>query len=145
MRWVETGNRESLGTVGAVALDARGRLAAATSTGGIFPALPGRVGDSPVIGAGTYCNAEAAASATGEGEAILGCTLAREAVRWVEEGLTPQQAARRAIQRLKRVGRGVGGIIVLDRRGRVGAAYCTESMTWAKAKAVLLTPGIRVP
>ncbi len=121
----------SHGTVGAVALDAKGRLAAATSTGGVFPALPGRVGDTPIIGAGTYCNRTAAASATGEGEAIIRATLAREAARSIEEGMTPQQAARRAIQRLKRVGNGTGGILVLDRKGRAGVAFNAEAMTWA--------------
>jgi isoaspartyl peptidase/L-asparaginase-like protein (Ntn-hydrolase superfamily) len=129
----------SHGTVGAVALDAEGRLAAATSTGGIFPALPGRVGDSALIGAGTYCNQVAAASATGSGEAIIRSTLAREAVRCVEEGMTPQQAARRAIRRLQRVGKGTGGIIVLDRKGRVGAAFTTEAMTWAEISRRLRT------
>ncbi|MBI5379830.1 MAG: isoaspartyl peptidase/L-asparaginase [Nitrospirae bacterium] len=124
----------SHGTVGAVALDAKGRLAAATSTGGIFPALPGRVGDTPVIGAGTYCSRVAAASATGEGEAIIRSTLTREAVRYVEEGMTPQQAASRAIQRLKRVGQGTGGIVVLDRKGRAGAAFNTGALTWAMEK-----------
>lgn len=134
VQWAKILQTETHGTAGAVALDAEGRLAAATSTGGIFPALPGRVGDTPIIGAGTYCTRVAAASATGLGEAIIRSTLTREAVRCVEEGMTPQQAAHRAIRRLKRVGQGTGGIVVLDRKGRVGVAFNTESMTWAKAR-----------
>jgi beta-aspartyl-peptidase (threonine type) len=119
------------GTVGAVARDTGGVLAAATSTGGVLGKKAGRVGDSPVIGAGTFADDEAgAASATGQGEGILRMSLAKTAVDEMRRGLDPESAARRVIQHLSdRVGAS-GGIILVDTMGRVGWAHSTPSMAW---------------
>src|SRR6267143_1873015 len=94
--------RRNIGTVGAVAVDARGRVAACTSTGGTMYKRPGRVGDTPIIGAGTYADDnEAAASSTGLGEAILKVSMARAACVRVREGLSPREAAVAAVGLLK--------------------------------------------
>jgi beta-aspartyl-peptidase (threonine type) len=94
-----------LGTVGCVALDAQGRLAAATSTGGTGQCYPGRVGDTPVIGAGTYCTARVAVSLTGVGERILVKLAAKRLADLVGDGVPLAQAARRV---LEDVGPGAG-------------------------------------
>jgi beta-aspartyl-peptidase (threonine type) len=124
------------GTVGAVARDARGGVAAATSTGGRIDKRVGRVGDSPVLGAGTYADDEAGAcSATGAGEAILRVGLTRGAADLLRAGVPPEEAARAAIRSMgARVG-GTGGIVVVDRAGRLGFARNTRTMTWAAAAA----------
>lgn len=110
------------GTVGAVAIDGNGRLAAATSTGGIALKLPGRVGDSPVPGAGNYATPCAAASATGRGELILRHALTKALCDRIAAGRSADHAARETLRRvpLKR-GEGVG-VIALDRASRVGVA-----------------------
>jgi len=107
------------GTVGAVARDNEGHLAAATSTGGMQGKLPGRVGDSPLIGAGTYASDHSCAvSGTGVGEYFIRLTLAREVCTLVQEGLTPQQAADRMIHiELPALKGGEGGVIVLAPTG----------------------------
>jgi beta-aspartyl-peptidase (threonine type) len=107
------------GTVGAVARDANGHLAAATSTGGMQGKLPGRVGDSPIIGAGTYASDRSCAvSGTGVGEYFIRLTLAREVCTLVEQGKTPQQAADQMIHtELPALKGGEGGVIVLGRNG----------------------------
>lgn len=116
------------GTVGAVALDRRGRLAAATSTGGTQDKFPGRVGDTPIPGAGTWADDRfGAASATGWGESILRVNLSKTAVDLLAAGRAPRSAAERAVAGLARV-RGRGGIVVVDRRGRAGAAFNTPGM-----------------
>jgi beta-aspartyl-peptidase (threonine type) len=122
------------GTVGAVARDARGNLAAATSTGGILGKRTGRVGDSPIVGAGTFADDEAgAASATGHGEGILRTTLGKMGVDEMRHGLDPESAARRVIEHLSnRVG-ATGGIILVDAMGRIGLARSTPSMAWGAA------------
>jgi beta-aspartyl-peptidase (threonine type) len=121
-----------LGTVGAVARDDGGRLAAGTSTGGTPGKYPGRVGDSPVIGAGCYCDGMAGgASATGYGEAILRATFCRDAVGLLEAGNDPGAAARDAVARLEARFGGRGGIILIDRRGRIGHAFNTPRMAVA--------------
>lgn len=126
--------RLAQGTVGAVAL-VDGRLAAGTSTGGRYTMLPGRVGDTPVIGAGTYCNEYGGASTTGAGEDIIRVALARETVRWLEQGAHPQEAADRGIAMFaERTGAGAG-VIVLDRFGNHGAAFNTEQMGYAVLEA----------
>jgi len=111
------------GTVGCVAVDARGGSAAATSTGGLFDALPGRVGDSPLIGCGTYACDAGAVSCTGLGEAIIRVTLARAAVELLQAGHPPQGAASRAIALLAERTGGQAGLIVVDRHGRAGHAH----------------------
>ncbi len=115
------------GTVGAVAVDRQGRIAAATSTGGVSDKMPGRVGDSAIIGAGTFAGAPGAASATGHGEAIIMTNLCREAVRALERG-TPERIARRIISSLIVPLGSEAGIVLVDRRGRVGYAHNAESM-----------------
>jgi len=107
------------GTVGAVARDAQGHLAAATSTGGMQGKLPGRVGDSPIIGAGTYASDHSCAvSGTGVGEYFIRLTLARQVCTLVEQGKTPQQAADQMIHKeLPALKGGEGGVIVLGRTG----------------------------
>ena len=107
------------GTVGAVARDSAGHLAAATSTGGMQGKMPGRVGDSPLIGAGTYASDRSCAvSGTGVGEYFIRLTLAREVCTLVEEGKTPQQAADEMIHRqLPALKGGEGGVIVMAQAG----------------------------
>ena len=122
-----------LGTVGAVALDRDGHIAAATSTGGTQHKHPGRVGDTPIIGAGTYADDRAGgASATGWGEGILRVALTKTAVDFMAEGLEPRLAGERALESLERV-RGRAGLILIDRLGRVAAVFNTPRMArgWA--------------
>lgn len=115
------------GTVGAVAIDARGAIAAATSTGGVPGKLFGRVGDSALIGAGTFAHALGAASATGHGEAIILTALCREAVLALAED-PPTEVARAAIAELIDSTGAEAGIILVDRRGRIGYAHNAASM-----------------
>lgn len=124
-----------LGTVGAVARDRDGNLAAATSTGGLVNKQWGRVGDSPIIGAGTFAdNASCAVSCTGIGEHFLRTALARTAALFVEDrGLTAQEAADEAIRYLKDKVQGLGGLIVVDRNGACGRAFSTPGMVSAAA------------
>jgi beta-aspartyl-peptidase (threonine type) len=112
------------GTVGAVARDVRGDLAAATSTGGTTGKLPGRVGDSSVIGAGTYAsNASCAVSCTGLGEVFIRAAAARDLCALVEYArLTPRAAAGRVLRKVAGLG-GRGGVIVVDRGGTVCCAF----------------------
>ncbi|MGQ9849570.1 MAG: isoaspartyl peptidase/L-asparaginase [Aggregatilineaceae bacterium] len=128
------------GTVGAVAIDAEGHVAAATSTGGAAYKLPGRVGDSPLVGSGAYADdLTGAASATGHGESIMRVVLCKTATDAIERGMNAQQAAQFAIKTLfERVG-GYGGVIVADRHGQVGFAYNTPHMAvaWAEADGTI--------
>jgi beta-aspartyl-peptidase (threonine type) len=117
-------------TVGAVALDRYGDLAAATSTGGLTNKAAGRVGDSSIIGAGTYAsNASCAVSGTGQGEYFIRGTLARDVAALMEyAGYDVQRAADAVIgERLARLG-GEGGVVAVDREGRVAFAFNTEAM-----------------
>jgi len=125
-----------LGTVGAVARDRSGDLAAATSTGGVMNQLWGRVGDSPVIGAGTFAdNSSCAVSCTGTGEHFIRTSLARTAAFFVEQnGMRADEAARAAIAYLARKVRGVGGLIVIDRNGACGRALSAQGLISAKAE-----------
>lgn len=131
------------GTVGAVAMDEQGRLFAATSTGGTCCKLPGRVGDSPLIGSGCYADSEAGAvSSTGFGEAIMKVVLAKTACDFLRQpGLNPTQAAQAAVEILARRGKGSGGVILLDKSGNPGFAYNTPHMAYgiANCKAGFLT------
>ncbi|MBX7193662.1 MAG: isoaspartyl peptidase/L-asparaginase [Sandaracinaceae bacterium] len=123
------------GTVGAVACDAEGHVAAATSTGGMVGKRAGRVGDSPILGAGTYADdASGAASATGEGEAILRLALTRHVCELLAGGASPDDAARAAIARLGSKLGATGGLIVVDATGRVGHARNTQTMSWGLAR-----------
>jgi isoaspartyl peptidase/L-asparaginase-like protein (Ntn-hydrolase superfamily) len=120
-------------TVGAVALDAHGRLAAATSTGGMTGTDPGRVGDAPLVGGGTYADEHAACSCTGDGEAFARACAAFWTVENVVNGV--QTAAERSVARvLTRYG-GYGGLILLDKAGDVGIARSASAMPHAIARA----------
>lgn len=128
------------GTVGAVALDRSGGVAAATSTGGTQHKAPGRVGDSPLVGAGTYADDRAGAvSCTGWGEGILRMVLAKSAVDRLAAGVEPGRAARAALATLRRV-RGHAGMIVVSRAGSVAAAFDTPRM----ARGTATERGMRV-
>jgi beta-aspartyl-peptidase (threonine type) len=117
------------GTVGAVALDRRGTIAAATSTGGISGKRPGRVGDSALIGCGTYAETTlGGVSCTGDGEAIIRVTLARRALEILKSVGDPGQACEVALSVLVEEGGGQGGLILVDWRGRVGWARSTILM-----------------
>src|SRR4051812_13682295 len=119
-------------TVGALALDREGNIAAATSTGGTLNKAPGRLGDSSLIGCGCYAdNQSAAASTTGWGEPIMKLVLAKWAADRVLAGNLPQWAAAEAINYLKDRVNGHGGMIVLDSKGRFGIAHNTPRMAWA--------------
>jgi L-asparaginase / beta-aspartyl-peptidase len=123
------------GTVGAVAMDEEGRLFAATSSGGTCCKLPGRVGDSPLIGCGCYADSQAGAvSSTGFGEAIMKVVLAKTACDFLRlPGADPTQAAQAAVQLLARRGNGTGGVILLDKNGNPGFAYNTPHMAYGIA------------
>lgn len=129
--------RDRMGTVGAVAMDAAGHLAAATSTGGMTNKRPGRVGDSPLIGAGTYADdCSAAVSCTGHGEAFIRISAAHDVcarMRYGGSGL--REAADQVVhERLARIG-GSGGLIAVDRHGQVVLPFNTEGMYrgWVRA------------
>ena len=119
-------------TVGAVAVE-DGQLAAATSTGGRWLALRGRVGDVPQVGAGFYATPAGGASTTGAGEDIARVTLAQRAVSHLEAGHDAQGAATAAIEEFESITGSTAGVIVADTDGRTGAAYCSEDMQTATA------------
>jgi len=117
------------GTVGAVALDKDGNLAAATSTGGTTNKMPGRIGDTPVIGAGTYANNQTCAvSCTGDGEYFIRASAAHEVSALMQyRGLKLQQAAQTALDTVKQLG-GTGGLIAIDKNGDVALPFNTNGM-----------------
>jgi L-asparaginase / beta-aspartyl-peptidase len=119
-------------TVGAVALDREGNIAAATSTGGTLNKAPGRLGDSSLIGCGCYAdNLSAAVSTTGWGEPIMKLVLAKWTADRVGAGNIPEWAALEAMNHLKERLQGHGGIIVVNRQGEFGIAHNTPRMAWA--------------
>jgi beta-aspartyl-peptidase (threonine type) len=129
-------------TVGAVALDARGNIAGGTSTGGTLNKTPGRVGDASLIGCGTYAdNEKAAVSCTGWGEPFMKLVLAKWVADRVAGGAPPQQTAAEAMSYLKSRLNGHGGMIVLDRQGRIGMAHNTPRMAvgWKRGKEEFVT------
>jgi beta-aspartyl-peptidase (threonine type) len=132
-------------TVGAVALDSHGNLAAGTSTGGTLNKTPGRVGDSSLIGCGCYAdNLSAAVSLTGWGEPIMKLVLGKWATDRVAAGSAPEFAAREAISYLfNRLG-GHGGIILLGPDGRFGMAHNTPAMAWGLATPSGLHTGLTI-
>ena len=117
------------GTVGAVALDQDGNIAAATSTGGMTNKKPGRIGDSPVIGAGTYANNETCAvSATGDGEYFIRCVVAHDIAALMEYRALPlSQAAQEVLDKVAKLG-GTGGLIAIDRKGNITQPFNTSGM-----------------
>lgn len=122
--------RYRLGTVGCVAIDARGNIAAGTSTGGLKMNVPGRVGDSGIIGAGTYCSKYGGASCTGYGEKILILCLAKQVLNYLKHkrAATAMDAAKYGIEELSSLHAG-GGIICIDKQGNIGYAHNTEIMS----------------
>lgn len=119
------------GTVGAVALDASGRLAAATSTGGRELKRAGRVGDSPIPGAGNYATAQAAVSATGWGEFMLRMATAKAIGTRIEGGEHPERAATAVLRDMERLFGKPIGVICLDARGAIGIVHGTAGMPHA--------------
>jgi beta-aspartyl-peptidase (threonine type) len=134
---------ERAGTVGAVALDRHGTIAAATSTGGIAGQLPGRVGDSALIGCGTYADSTiGGVSCTGDGEAVIRTVLGRRALELLKEADDPDYAAKVAVDVLVEEGRGDGGLILLDWRGRTGFAHSTPFMPVGSMAPTLRAPAL---
>ena len=123
------GSDEHVDTVGAVALDSSGHLAAASSTGGVFGKLAGRVGDSAIFGAGTYASAEAAVVGTGVGELFLESLASARTARLIEEGAHPQAACERVIAYLGTRSDAPAGLLALGANGEVGVAY--RGAAWA--------------
>jgi len=130
------------GTVGAVALDIRGAVAAGTSTGGIPNKFPGRVGDSPLIGCGTYAdNSIGAVSTSGWGEAMIKVVMAKTVVDLMElKRMTPMEAVHDALRILEKKTRGYGGIIALNPHGEIGIAFNTPRMARAYQLSSMRTP-----
>lgn len=128
-------NLFDLGTVGAVAVDKEGNVAAATSTGGISLKLPGRIGDSPLIGCGNYADNESGAcSATGIGEIAIKLVLAKSTCDLMRSRQTPQRAAESSIREVNRRIRSVAnqiGLIAVNFKGEIGAAHNSRHMCWA--------------
>lgn len=131
---------EKHGTVGAVAIDRQGHLAAATSTGGIFHKYPGRVGDSPLVGCGYYADKDAAVSCTGDGEDFIRLLIAKRASDFVAGGMNAQEAAEAAINVLATRASGTGGLIMIDSRGTIGFAYTTRHMSRASLQEGMQEP-----
>ena len=141
----EFGPLRSSDTVGAVALDGDGNIAAGTSTGGTLNKAPGRVGDSSLIGCGCYAdNRSAAVSTTGWGEPMMKLVLSKWAADRVEDGLAPQEAAEQALYYLKARLKGHGGIIIVDTQGRIGLTHNTPRMAWSLATKDGVSSGIEV-
>jgi len=131
---------EGCDTVGAVAVDSEGRIASAASTSGWPGKLTGRIGDTPIVGAGVYANDVAAASCTGKGEQILRITMARMAVYHVEQGLDVSEAAEKVMSELRQKTSGEAGLILADRKGNVTVKFDTPHMPTA-----ILSLGSDVP
>jgi len=121
-------------TVGAVAIDQWGNIAAATSTGGTRKKLPGRVGDSPLVGSGAYAdNWTAGVSATGYGEKLMKIVISKRVCDFVADGLSAKAACEAAIRVLEERLNGQGGLIAIDVRGQVGWHFNTDAMPYAYA------------
>ena len=123
------GHPDKVDTVGAVALDDDGRLAAGSSTGGVFGKMPGRVGDSPVFGAGFYASERAAVVGTGVGELFLKTLACARAGTLIEEGSSPQAACEEVIRFLGTRATTSAGLIALDSHGAYGASYRGGSLS----------------
>jgi len=132
-------------TVGAVAMDRDGNLAAGNSTGGPAYKRPGRVGDVPLIGCGSYADNDwGAACSTGHGEAITRIVMAKHAVSLLEHRFSPQITAEVTIRQMEEKIGGRAGIIMIDRKGRLGAAFNTPHMAHAWMTGELDEPVVRV-
>jgi beta-aspartyl-peptidase (threonine type) len=132
-------------TVGAVACDSRGQVAAASSTGGTFLKLPGRIGDSPIVGSGLYADdRKGAAASTGKGETILRMVMAYRAVAAMTTGIGPAEAAQQAIRALESRTGGQGGIILVDTKGELGYAFNTPHMAYACLADGMIKPEVGI-
>ena len=118
-------------TVGCVVVDRQGRIAATSSTGGIAKKLPGRVGDSPVMGSGAYANDVCGATATGWGEHIMRVTLSRMLVLYVEEGLDVSLAAKKGMEMFEAKTGSEAGVVVADVKGNYGFSTNAKAMPTA--------------
>lgn len=126
---VPAADEGKFGTVGAVALDRQGRLAAATSTGGMTNKRWGRVGDSPIIGAGTYASPRCAVSATGHGEFFIRYAVAHDICARLEYGGQPlEEAARTVVEQVLVQAGGEGGVIAMDAQGQVAMPFNSQGM-----------------
>ena len=123
------GASEHVDTVGAVVLDEAGHVAAGSSTGGVFGQMPGRVGDSPIFGAGVYASAEVAVVGTGVGELFMETLACFRAGALVEGGLDPQSACEKVIGYVGEIKPLEAGLLAIDAGGRVGAAF--RGGSWA--------------
>nr|XP_040035206.1 isoaspartyl peptidase/L-asparaginase isoform X1 [Gasterosteus aculeatus aculeatus] len=132
-----------MGTVGAVAVDAEGNVACATSTGGMLNKMEGRVGDTPCIGSGGFAdNQVGAVSTTGHGESIVKVTLARLILFHVEQGQSVEAASDLGLAYMKsRVG-GLGGVVTVDPQGHWATRFSTRQMAWAAAQKDTLHYGL---
>lgn len=126
----EIKSEDALGTVGAVAIDKEGRLAAGTSTGGLKLDMPGRVGDVPLVGCGTYCNQFAGVSCTGTGEKIIKVVLANTVADAIEHGIDFDKALDLGIEKIGQI-EGQAGFVVITSNGKVGHRYNTEAIAVA--------------
>ena len=123
--------QEKSDTVGALAIDKNGNIAAGVSTGGLGNSmLPGRVGDSAIAGAGFYVNEYAGAVATGIGEAFIRTTIVRKAVDIVQEGKSLKEIVKISLNILKQETECDGGIIILDKKGNYAVHFTTKAMPW---------------
>jgi len=129
------------GTVGACACDSLGRLAAATSTGGSFNKMPGRVGDSPIVGCGTYADGHVGISCTGNGEQIIRMTLARLAAYLYAESGNAQETCNRTLEQFDATLKGEVGIILVDRLGRAARGKNSRDMPTCAITADGVTTG----
>lgn len=119
-------------TVGCVALDINGHLAAGTSTGGLAQKMPGRIGDAPLVGSGLYADNDlGACSLTGDGEKILRMVMAKTALDLLRNNLCPHQAAQRALEMMSKRVSGEAGCIILDTTGRIGWGHTAPNMACA--------------
>jgi L-asparaginase / beta-aspartyl-peptidase len=128
---------EQADTVGACAIDVHGRIAVASSTGGIMLKLPGRLGDTPVIGSGSYCGPAGAVTATGHGEACMRICLAKYVYDELERGASAIEAARAGVAHMVERVDGRAGVIVLDREGRRAWSTSTSRIAAAVPEVVI--------
>lgn len=138
-------NQKEHDTVGAVAVDLHGNMAAGTSTGGITAKRVGRVGDSPLIGCGASCDNEiGGVSCTGHGEAIAKVTLASRVLNTLKsDGCSPEEACRKSLEYMKNKVSGYGGVIMISSDGYTAKAFSTKRMAWASVdKTGILHSGI---
>ncbi|XP_038212277.1 probable isoaspartyl peptidase/L-asparaginase GA20639 isoform X2 [Zerene cesonia] len=138
----EIGIREG-GTVGAVAIDADGNIAVATSTGGMSGKAVGRIGDTPQIGSGTYAdNSVGGVSTTGHGESILKYCLAHSIIKLMESGINPTAATKTAVEGMTSRLNNTAGAITLSKMGDIGIHFSSRRMAWAYIKNKKLMYGI---